>query len=81
MVRDEGRRWLVLNFARVESVTSAMLGTFISLHKEVEKSDGRLVFCNVDSFLSQIFQLCQLPQQIPVYANEAEALAALAPAT
>ena len=79
LVREEGRCLLVLNFGKVESLTSAMLGTFVSLQKDLEAKGGRLVFCNVDSFLSQIFQLCQLPRQISIYADEAEALAALAP--
>jgi anti-anti-sigma regulatory factor len=56
-----------------------MLGTFVAIHKEAEANGGQLVFCNVDSFLMQIFQICQVPQQIAIYANEAEALAALTP--
>jgi anti-anti-sigma factor len=78
LVSNQGRSLLVLNFARVESVTSAMLGTFVTLLKDVEGKGGRLVFCKVDSFLSQIFQICQLPSQITIYKEEAEALAALA---
>jgi anti-anti-sigma factor len=77
LVRDEGRRLLVLNFARVESVTSGLFGTFVALQKEVEAGGGRLVFCNVDTFLAEIFRICQLPTQITVYPDEAEALRSL----
>src|SRR5258708_20139377 len=55
LVREEGFRLIVLNFARVETVTSAMLGTFLSIHKEVEASGGRVAFCNVHSFPFPIF--------------------------
>jgi anti-anti-sigma factor len=77
LVRGGSARKLVLNFARVESLTSAMLGEFVLLYKEIDSAGGRLVFCHVDPFLRQIFQLCQMPQQIPLYADEPTALAAL----
>jgi anti-anti-sigma factor len=78
LVRDGNCRKLVLNFSRVESLTSAMLGEFVLLFKDIDAAGGRMAFCNVDPFLGQIFQLCQMPQQIPVYADEPAALAALA---
>jgi anti-sigma B factor antagonist len=77
LVREQGARTVVLEFARVESMTSAMLGTLVTLHRDVEAAGGRLVFCCVDAFLASIFQLCQIPQQISVFPSEAEALQAL----
>jgi anti-sigma B factor antagonist len=78
LVRAEGRRSFVLNFARVESMTSAMLGTLVTLHRDLEAAGGRLVFCSVDAFLAHIFQICKIPEQITVYPDEAEAVRALA---
>src|SRR5688572_9602562 len=50
-----GGQKLVLDFTRVESLTSAMLGRLIGLHQAIVSAGGRLVFCNVDPFLMQIF--------------------------
>jgi anti-anti-sigma factor len=77
LARAQGRRTFVLNFARVESLPSAMLGKLVTLHRDLEDAGGRLVFCSVDAFLAHIFQICKIPEQIPVYRDEPEALQAL----
>ena len=77
LVRSEGRRKLALDFTRVESLTSAMLAKLIALHRAVEADGGRLVFCGVGTFLQQIFTLCHIPQAIPIYADQTEAVRAL----
>ena len=61
-----GQRHLILDFARVESLTSAMLGRLIALHQAIAAGGGRLVFCNVDPFLMQIFTICKVPDSVPV---------------
>jgi anti-anti-sigma factor len=78
LVDGQGCRRLVLNFSRVESVTSAMLGKLVALYNAIDKAGGRLVFAGVDPFLLQIFRLCQLPPGIPIHGSEAEAVQALA---
>jgi anti-anti-sigma factor len=80
MLQESGCRKIVLNFARVESLTSAMIGKFIVLHRDVDVVGGQLAFCGIDAFLAQIFALCGLPGQIQVFADESSALAALNPA-
>ena len=77
LAREEAGRRLVLDFARVESLTSAMLGKFAALHTAVEEAGGRLVFCNVGDFLRQILTVCNFPQTIPIHADEAAAVQAL----
>jgi anti-anti-sigma factor len=76
LVRDQGCRKILLNFSRVESLTSAMLGQFVALHNEINAGGGQLAFCNVDPFLQQIFRICNVPPQIPVHPDEAAALRA-----
>jgi anti-anti-sigma factor len=77
LVRSEGRRKLALDFTRVESLTSAMLAKLIALYRAVDADGGRLVFCGVGPFLLQIFTLCNIPQTIPICADEAEAVRTL----
>jgi hypothetical protein len=78
LVRDQGCRKVLLNFARVESLTTAMLGQFVALYTELAAAAGRLAFCHVDPFLLEIFRICKVPPEIPVYPDEATALCALA---
>jgi anti-anti-sigma factor len=78
LLNEEGRRRFILNFARVESLPSAMLGTLAAVCNEIDAVGGRLAFCGVDAFLARIFAICNLPAHIPVYRDEQEALQALA---
>lgn len=71
------QRDFVLNFTGVESLTSAMLGKFAALHRLLTESGGRLAFCCVDPFLMEVFKIVQIPERIPIHANEAAALQAL----
>lgn len=77
LVRNEGGHKMVLDLARVESLTSAMLGKFAALHNAVSEAGGKLVCCNVDPFLKQIFTVCKFPDAIPILADEPAAVAAL----
>ena len=79
LVRDEGHSTLVLDFERVESLTSGMLGKFIALHRAVEQANGKLVFSGVSPFLQQIFTLCNIPQAIAIHPDETSAVRALRP--
>jgi anti-sigma B factor antagonist len=77
LVTQEDRRKLVLDFTRVESLTSAMLAKLVSLYRAIEAQHGQLVFCGVGPFLQTIFTLCHIPQTIPIYPDEAEAVRVL----
>src|SRR5689334_18255574 len=77
LVRDEGRLRIALDFGRVESLTSNMLGKLVALHNAVEAAGGRLVFCSVGPFLRQIFTICNFPPSIAIYDDGASAVAAL----
>lgn len=74
---DREHQAFVLNFAGVESLTSAMLGKFVALHRLLNESGGRLAFCCVDPFLMEVFKIVQIPERIPIHADEAGALQAL----
>lgn len=77
MAGTEGPRNIVLNFTGVESLTSAMLGKFVALHRTLSDVGGRLAFCCVDPFLLEVFKIVQIPERIPIHADETQALQAL----
>jgi anti-sigma B factor antagonist len=57
--KNEGKK-LVLNFANVNFMTSALLGLLIRIHKKVCESGGRLQLSNLDSNIYKVFEITQL---------------------
>ncbi|MHC4726912.1 MAG: STAS domain-containing protein [Planctomycetota bacterium] len=51
---------LVLNFANVKFMTSAMLGLLVRIHKRVGERGGELELRNLDKNLRKLFQITQL---------------------
>src|SRR5438445_9355533 len=55
LVDELGRRKILLDFGNVEYLSSAALGTFITLKKKVNAAGGRLILCNIDPDLRTLF--------------------------
>ncbi len=51
---------LVLNFANVKFMTSAMLGLLVRIHKRVGERGGELELRNLDKNLKKLFEITQL---------------------
>src|ERR1700684_497663 len=51
---------ILLNFGDVEYLSSAALGKLIALNKKVKASDGRLILCNIDPNIYEVFELTRL---------------------
>src|SRR5437762_7662439 len=60
LVDELGRRKLILNFSNVEYLSSAALGKFITLNKKVNATRGKLVLCNIDPQIYEIFEMTKL---------------------
>jgi anti-sigma B factor antagonist len=74
LVQDVGRCRLVINFERVEGLSSAMLGKLITIHKKALPLGGRLALCGIDPKLQQIFDTVKLTVLVGFYATEEEAI-------
>jgi anti-sigma B factor antagonist len=70
---DEGRR-LVLNFGSVNRLSTALLGKVVALQQRLKKLGGQLALCQVAPHLNDAMKLLRLPQLVPIYAEEREAL-------
>jgi stage II sporulation protein AA (anti-sigma F factor antagonist) len=81
LVLDSGCCRLVLNLANVESLSSAMLGKLIWIHKKALPLGGRLAVCRVDPKLEHIFDTVKLSVLIGIYADEKEAVQSFATAS
>jgi len=55
---DDGE--MVLNFANVTFMSSAVLGLLVRVHKRVRERGGQLRLRNLDSSLRKVFEITQL---------------------
>jgi anti-sigma B factor antagonist len=74
LVETQGRRRLVLNFGNVEAIASTILGKVVSLHEKAQAAGGKLVLCNIEPGVYEIFETLNLPQRLSICPGEQEAL-------
>jgi anti-sigma B factor antagonist len=60
IIDESGENQLVLNFANVKFMTSAMLGLLVRIHKRVKERGGQLELRNLDKNLQKLFEITQL---------------------
>jgi anti-sigma B factor antagonist len=76
LVDDQGRRKVLLNFGNVEYLSSAALGKLITLHKKLTSLGGRLILCNIDPQIYEVFEITKLDKLFNIRKEEQEALQA-----
>jgi anti-sigma B factor antagonist len=72
---DATFRPLVINFANVEFLSSALLGSLIRLNRTIEASLGRLILCNLRPPIREVFDITKLSTRFDIRDSEADALA------
>jgi len=65
---------VVLNFSRLQQMTSAFLSKLISLNKTLRQSEVALRLCGMNPEVERAFRICKLEKVIPLFATEDEAL-------
>ncbi|HJT33591.1 MAG TPA: STAS domain-containing protein [Pirellulales bacterium] len=76
LVEQEQRGKLVLNFSKVDFLSSAALGKLITLDKKVKSRSGKLKLCNIRPEIYEVFAITKLNKLFDIKDDEAEALAA-----
>jgi anti-anti-sigma factor len=76
-VRQQGRPELVVDLSGVGFAGSAALGNFVALQRLVRQKNGRLVFCNVDPTVAEVFRASKLESLFEFVPDRAAALRAL----
>jgi len=72
---------VILNFSRLEYMSSSGIGLLVTLLIRAQRSKQRLFACGLSLHYTNILELTRLNEAIIIYPTEAEALsAALAPA-
>ena len=77
LVDQFGCRRLAVNFQIVTLITSAALGKFIALHRNLHRREGRLVLCGVTEMMRDVLDATKLNEYFTVTATPDEAVALL----
>jgi anti-sigma B factor antagonist len=76
LVDESGRRKILLNFGNVEYLSSAALAKLITLNKKVQQVGGRLILCNIDPQIREVFEITKLNKLFTIHDEEQAALQA-----
>ncbi|MBV9124995.1 MAG: STAS domain-containing protein [Planctomycetes bacterium] len=74
LVRNLGRRKLVLNLQGVQFAASAALGQMVFLNKVLQSQNGRLALCCLSETVLQALETTALVQVFQIYDEEQQAL-------
>jgi anti-sigma B factor antagonist len=76
LVDESGRKKILLNFGNVEYLSSAALGKLITLNKKLQAAGGRLILCNIDPQIYEVFEITKLNKLFNIHKEEQAALQA-----
>ena len=76
LVEEQGKRKILLNFSNVEYLSSAALGKLITLNKKAQAAGGRLILCNIDPQIYEVFEITRLDKFFSIEKEEQKALQA-----
>lgn len=74
VVNEEKRNFLVVNFAKVEFLSSAALNKLILLERAAKAAGGKIRVCGLKKEIAQIFTLTRLDKLFEIKADEKAAL-------
>ena len=76
LVDEQGLRKILLNFSNVEYLSSAALGKLITLNKKLQQVGGKLILCNIDAQIFEVFEITKLDRFFKIIKEEQAALQA-----
>src|SRR5262245_63081670 len=77
-LRSRGRPEIVIDLSGVGFAGSAALGNFVALHRVARQNEGRLIFCNVEPTVSEVFRASKLEPLFEFVADRTAALNSIA---
>jgi anti-anti-sigma factor len=77
-IRSKGKPDLVVDLNGVVFAGSAALGGFLALNRLARQQGGRVIFCNVDENVHEVFRISKLTPMFIFVEDRAVALAFLA---
>lgn len=74
LVDLEDRRWIILDFSRVEYISSQFIGILLNMHKKMgQLPHSRLVLCSVGKRLGELLKITKLDKILTIRATQDEA--------
>ena len=70
----QGERRILLDCADLEYISSAGIRVLFEVAAQLQALSGRLACCSVNSNVRKVFDLVELPADIPVFADVEESL-------
>jgi anti-sigma B factor antagonist len=71
---ETGAAKLLLDFSRVDHLSSSSLGMLLTAKKEIEAKKGRLKLCQIKPQLFEVFRITNLDKVFSIYKTADEAL-------
>jgi anti-sigma B factor antagonist len=79
LVEEEDRRLLVLDFTRVEFLSSQAIGIVISLHRKLGALPrSKMVLCGINGKLQELLKITRLDKVLTVKKTQNDAVTAMA---
>jgi anti-sigma B factor antagonist len=66
---------LLIDFAHVEHLSSAALGTLITINNKIRSKDGQLRLCNIDPQIFEVFVITKLDKLFQIHQDSGLATA------
>ena len=73
---NSGERQVIVDFSRLESISSAGLRVLLIVAKALKAQEGTLALCTMSDDIKQVFQISGIDRIIPVRASREAALEA-----
>jgi anti-sigma B factor antagonist len=67
IVEKTGKGKLVLNFSKVESVSSSLLGLLLIIHKKIQEQKADLEIWNLHPNIQKVFEITKLNKVFKIY--------------
>ncbi len=77
LVQAEPEPRLVLDFRKVEHLSSAALGVLITLSKQVNERNGKLALANIQPQIYEVFRITRLNKLLDIHSTADDAVQAL----
>lgn len=75
LVDQEDKRCIVLDFSRVQYISSQFIGILMALQKRLKAlPKSELLLCSVNSRLAELLRITRLDQILKIYPSQKEAV-------
>ncbi len=79
LMKRKGSRFFVLNMVDVTDISSSGVGRILTIYKDLESKEGKLVLADLSAVVEYVLDLARLADILPAYRDEADAIAACRP--